>query len=367
MTVAIRILYNATEENREPPDILAGQTFEASTISTPFNDLMSSLYWEWRLQSILWKYVPPVLLVLGTTLNALTIIVLLRRKFGNSSTRILLIILALADSAVLLTGLIRRWLQKTFELELPYLIPLTCPLHRFLMHFFRDFSNWNIALLTVERWISVAHPLKARVICTRKYVCIVISIVSIFLFTLNSHILYYFRVVGKERDCDYTSEAYHTFWMNTWYWIDLFAYSCLPFVVISYCNCSIYYQVTKGQIKREKLQNREGCSGGQSAKLTSMTKMLTTVSVMFILLTLPVSVHFIVYGRLVISSKKTIAQYVLSYTVTNLLSYFNNSINFLLYCVSGTQFRREVFKMFRCQWGWRGEPKFPKSRKHIHI
>jgi hypothetical protein len=204
----------------------------------------------------------------------------------------------------------------------------------------------------VERWISVTHPLKARVICTRKYVSIAISIVFIFLFALNSHILYYFRASRKESDCDYTSdEAYHTFWINTWYWIDLFAYSCLPFVVISYCNCSIYYQVIKGQIKRENLQNRGGGLGRQSAKLTSMTKMLTTVSVMFILLTLPVSVNYIVYGRLVISSNKIFAQYVLSYTVTNLLSYANNSINFLLYCVSGTQFRREVFQMFRCQRG----------------
>jgi hypothetical protein len=158
--------------------------------------------------------------------------------------------------------------------------------------------------------------------------------------------MFYFFRLNEKRVCTYISKEYEKFW-NQWYWIDLFAYSCLPFVAIAYCNCSILYKVIMGQIRRKKLQNPGGKKDGSSAQLTSMTYMLTTVSVMFILLTLPSSIFFIVDGQLVITTWKQSVQSSLLHAVTNLLGYVNNVINFLLYCVSGTQFRREVYRMFR--------------------
>jgi hypothetical protein len=80
-----------------------------------------------------------------------------------------------------------------------------------------------------------------------------------------------------------------------------------------------------------------------------MTKMLLTVSIMFIILTLPNSIYFLWQGtRLVGEPSAHLSAVVqLLYASTLLLLYTNNSINFLLYCISGSQFRREVFSLFR--------------------
>ena len=37
----------------------------------------------------------------------------------------------------------------------------------------------------------------------------------------------------------------------------------------------------------------------------------------------------------------------LAWALTNLLQYTNNSVNFLLYCLSGSRFREELWSMFR--------------------
>ncbi|XP_064629317.1 FMRFamide receptor-like [Lineus longissimus] len=310
-------------------------------------------FWEWKLQLILWKFAPPVLVILGTMFNGMTIVVVIQRQFGKSSTRILLISLAVADTGVLLTKLVRRWGEKTFNLDFPYALSVFCPIDVFFIYFFRHFSSWGITLITIERWISVTHPLRAKMLCTRKNTYIALSISVVVISALNSHILFFYEILDTKNVECYIRDGtlYKSFWLMKWYWIDLMAFSGLPFLAISYCNCSILYQVLQGQKMRNKLQNSGDHSVASAAKLTSMTRMLTIVSVVFILLTLPVSVHFIVYGQLIVSfvTQKQIAQYVLSYTVTNLLSYVNNTINFLLYCLSGTQFRREVFQMFRCR------------------
>jgi hypothetical protein len=311
-------------------------------------DEFLNLFWEWRLHALFWKYVSPAMIVLGTIFNVLTIAVLLRRKFGKSSTRILLIVLALADTAVLWTGLLRQWVNQMFDLNVRHITAVSCPLHIFLTYFFLHFASWNVALLTVERWISVSFPLKARVICTQRWTTIVLILLFIFLFGRNSHMLYFYTLDAEKLNCSFRNETYENFWTKAWFWIDILAYSCLPFLVIGFCNCSILHQVIKGQIRRKKLQNPGGNKDSRSAQLTSMTYMLTTVSVMFILLTLPSGTYFIVVAPRIATTWKQVVQYQLIYCTTNLFGYFNNTINFLLYCVSGTQFRREVYRMFQC-------------------
>ncbi|XP_064639930.1 FMRFamide receptor-like [Lineus longissimus] len=343
--------FNSTEYALDiiPHEKIITPTAQSST--TSFDDFMWINFWEWRVQVILWIYVPPILIVMGTFFNGLTVLVLLQRKFGKPSTRLLLIVLALADTSMLLTRCLRWWILKAFAIDVRYLSAASCPIHLFFTYFLFHFASWNVALLTLERWISVSYPLKARVICTRKNIIITLTITITFLVALNSHIFYFFQRT-HDSNCKYISKAYHNFLLKVWYWIDFLAYSGLPFTVITFCNCSIFHQVSQGQTRRKALQNSDGKTDCGRAQMTSMTRMLTTVSVMFILFTLPVSVYFIVYGYLPgrdTRTRKQWAQYDLSYAATNLFSYLNNTVNFILYCLSGTQFRREVLRMLRCQ------------------
>ncbi|XP_064646245.1 FMRFamide receptor-like [Lineus longissimus] len=321
---------------------------QLSASNTTPRALTADDFWEWRLQVKLWIYISPVLVIAGIFFNTLTIIVLLRRKFGKPSTRILLIVLAVSDTVVLLTGLLRHWLIYTFRIDLRVLTNVSCPLHIFFTYFSRHYSSWSVPLLTVERWISVTYPLKVNVICTRKWTRVVLVAISIILFTLNSHMFVFFKR-NESMTCTYSSQAYRNdFWLTVWFWLDFLAYSAMPFIVIVSCNCSIVYQIVARQNRRKELQT----SGGEktdiaSAQVMSITYMLTTVSVVFLLLTLPKSVSYIAYRQIRDTSPKWFYQKYLSWAVTNLLGYVNNMINFPLYCACGTQFRREVFALFR--------------------
>jgi hypothetical protein len=308
-------------------------------------------YWQWRAHRSLATYVPPVLIVIGTILNLLTIVVLIRRKFGKSSTRILLITLALSDTAVLWTGLLHFWLRM-LDLDLRLLTNISCPLHIFCTYFFLQFACWTIMLLTFERWVSVSYPLKARVMCTMKYTCTTMVIVVIFLFALNSHMLYYIRNFSDpngvtKRWCSHLNMAYVNFWYDVWNPVDLIVRTAIPFTVISLCNSAILYKVIKGHSRRKLLSG--GRSDEQSAQLTSMTYMLTTVSSVFLLLMLPIGIFYIVFMDLR-RKEYTQAQSMdleIASTATHLIMYLNNTINFILYCVSGSQFRREVYRLFK--------------------
>jgi hypothetical protein len=300
-------------------------------------------FWEWRLQLLLWKYVPPILLIFGAVFNALTILVLLQRKFGKSSTRILLIVLALADSGRLFSGLFRHWVRVFFEFDLRTWTYLSCPVHVFSVYFFKHFSSWALMLITVERWISVSNPLKAGILCTRRSTYTILSVVILLVFILNAHMLY-FLTITKEGSCYFRSFAYRSFWLNIWHWIDMSAYCGIPFTVVTFCNVSILYRIIRRN-QAKFLQTPENKSN--SVNLTSMTYMLTTVSVMFVLLTAPAAVYYILIGQLKIVTGHQSVKIYLAYAATHLIGYVNNTINFLLYCVSGRQFRREVYRMFR--------------------
>ncbi|XP_064639514.1 FMRFamide peptide receptor frpr-18-like [Lineus longissimus] len=305
-------------------------------------------FWEYHFYEALWTYSPPILIIAGTILNALTVIVLLKRKFGKSSTRILLIVLAFVDTGVLWTALLGYWIRYAFDVEVRILSELSCPLNFFFTYFFLQLASWSITLLTIERWISVIFPLKAKLICTGKRTAIILILVVILLLCLNAHMLFLFGI--RDGECLPMAAPYIYFWKYVWTYIDLLAKACIPFLVITVCNCSILYKVIRSHNTRKKLPNLEKSSDGQTAhaQMTSMTYMLTTVSVMFIFLTLPACIYYILILKLtLISSWHSLVKLIFIHAFTNFIQYINNSINFLLYCVSGKQFRTELYQMFK--------------------
>lgn len=80
---------------------------------------------------------------------------------------------------------------------------------------------------------------------------------------------------------------------------------------------------------------------------TNITKMLMFVNVAFILCTAPIGILFIYLHFVEIVSAEMFARISLAHNTTNMLQYVNNSIHFLLYCISGKRVREEFFALFR--------------------
>jgi hypothetical protein len=309
-------------------------------------------YYSATVNLIFFAYLIPLSIAIGTALNIMTLAVLVRRKFGKSSTRILLIVLAVADLSVLYFGYGVEALRDGFGLTLANFSNSSCKFVYFAHHFFPYFSHWNVMLLTIERWISVSYPLKARFICTARLTSIALFAILVLNFGVTATLLIAYRTEFKlgVSSCLLDNVTFYNLAFIYRAIIKLIVSVVVPFLGIITCNISILYHAQQSRIKRKQLA--ETSSGGDCS-FNAMTKMLVTVSLTFILFLLPDTVNHILKDYIIDKNVQVVSYMYLSLTkpACKCLVCVNHSINFILYCVSGSQFRREFFEMIDATFG----------------
>ena len=328
-------------------------------------------YTEYKAGLMIWKVVPPILIIVGTIGNILSILVLTRRSIRVSTTALYLTFLAFSDLCVLYTGLLRQWLIYLFEYDVRHVSNAGCKIHIWLLYTSLDFSAWILIAVTLERVISAWCPYSAKTKCSRKYATALVVAILIFLLGLNSHLLY--GMVHKEQldestnatitsKCVEINDKYGDFFNLTWPWIDLCAFCLIPFSVIVIGNGFILFKVIKSQ-RKTKARIVPSINTGETrpshrttSKHSSMTAMLFTLNMVFLVTTSPVSIYNIGYTHWVSDgTHQTYASLDLWWAIVNMLMYTNNSLNFLLYCLSGTRFRQEVKRLFCSMFGQRSQ------------
>ena len=113
----------------------------------------------------------PIILA-GTVTNILNFVVLSHREMRSVSTAVYLLALAVADLGVMYLELFRVWFEWT-QLVDPrlYFSDSYCRVVNYANGVARDYSNWLIACVTMERLAMIACPYKARDMCTTNTVC----------------------------------------------------------------------------------------------------------------------------------------------------------------------------------------------------
>lgn len=140
---------------------------------------------------VLIRYIPPVILILGTFGNVLSFIVLTRRPMRSVSTYLYLAVLSVMDTVVLLVGLLNQWIGFLTGVFLMDLTNWLCKLMPVVLCTASDYSVWLIVAVTIERYIAVCHPLKARSMCSTTKAIKAIICIGIALFVLNCHFFFY--------------------------------------------------------------------------------------------------------------------------------------------------------------------------------
>ena len=319
-------------------------------------------YPQYKTSILIWKVVPPILILLGTIGNILSIVVLTRKSIKDSTTALYLTFLTASDLCVLYTGLLRQWIRYLFKYDVRHLSEAVCKIHLWVVYSSLDFSAWILIAFTLERVISVCCPFSAKTKCSRKYAMALLIAILLFLLALNSHMLYGMVNKGSMNKhdtginkCVEINENYGDFFKFVWPWIDLCVFCLIPVSVIVIGNCCILFGVIKSQRKTRarsvssvNTDQRTSLQRGR-ANHSSMTAMLFTLNMVFLFTTSPVSIYNIGYTHWMESgTSQDYATLDLWWAIVNMLQYTNNSINFLLYCLSGTRFRREVKRIF-CQ------------------
>ena len=302
---------------------------------------------------LIWKTVPPILILFGTCGSVLSIAVLTGKSIRRSTTGLYLIVLTFSDLAVLYTGLLRQWIIYLFDFDVRQMSGIACKLHTWLVYSSLDFSAWLLIAITLERIIAVWYPYVLKVKCNRQNGSILVAGILISVLVLNSHFLYGMVIVKinhEKEKCGFININYEQFIHIAWSWIDLCAFCLIPLLFIMVGNCLILLKIAKQHRKTKRSQTFSKYDRRLKSKdkqQSSMTTILITLNTVFLLTTLPISIYNIGHSHWSSTdNEKVLARLDVWLAVVNMLMYTNNSVNFVLYTLSGSQFRLEAKRIF---------------------
>ena len=281
----------------------------------------------------LYKIFPVPIILLGTLGNILCIIVYKRKKVKEHAFSICLMMLAVSDTIILNVGFGQRWITYTFSYELRR-SNLLCKLSVFLTWFSGDVSNWILCLITIQRFISVWLPTKAKSLCNHKGSIVGCALVFCMCFAKNMHFLiaeYQSPVPGNTyiRGYEPTSATYLHFLVNEWGILDLTMAAILPFSIIAICNSMII-----AKLCRAKASKRSQTETSREKKMANINVMLSLNSMMFLILVMPCYLVAVIYFLPNVDAA-TLESVKHAYNITLILWYINPAINFYLYCLGG--------------------------------
>ena len=157
----------------------------------------------------------------------------------------------------------------------------------------------------------------------------------------------------------YYAEGHAQFVMDIWPWLDFCLYAFVPLVFIFVSNIIILTFLWKAHVNRKKLSfhasestakdrkhKKDKATATSFGKMKSLTAMLLSRTVAFLVLFLPFSIYSI---GLPTWQKSQDFEYherlYLVHAVTILLAYLAHATNFFLYCASGPQFSKAAKEM----------------------
>ncbi|KAK2165796.1 hypothetical protein LSH36_45g07020 [Paralvinella palmiformis] len=296
-----------------------------------------------RISSItknIWIYGAAFIIVFGTIGNGLSATVMTRKRLRRHRTSIYLVVLAIVDTAVLYTGLLRHWIREVIDVDVRNISAPGCKIHIFLVYFLVHFEAWILVWISAERLVAVCLPHRAKVIFTVRFVWLQITGTGFVTFIINLHI--FWTVSLKANICVPYNRKYEVFWEEIWSKVDLVISSFVPFVVMFLMNLAIVTRLLHLRSTRKRTTSHV-----TAAPANAMSTMLITVNFAFLITTSPVAIYLTNLRAWQHSARTERDRAVLDlvWACVNMAAYTNNAINFLLYCLSGPTFKKELVRL----------------------
>ncbi|KAL1131579.1 hypothetical protein AAG570_011193 [Ranatra chinensis] len=286
--------------------------------------------------------------ILGILGNVISMIILSRPQM-RSSINYLLTGLARSDTVLILTSVFLFGLPPVYKYTRTPLLfgyyfrvyPLLSPVVYPLALIAQTVSVYLTLTVTLERFVAVCHPLRARSLCTYGRARLYVGLIIVFSTLYN---LSRFWEVTLERrfDPEYNMTVYtpvasplrnNQVYISLYiHWLYLLFIYFLPFSCLAILNSAIYRQVRRANKERQRLSRLQ-------KKEIGLATMLLIVVVVFVLcnvLALVTNVLEAFYGIILDRMVKT----------SNLLVTINSSVNFVIYVIYGEKFKRVFLKLF---------------------
>ena len=341
--------------------------------------VLDNIFWSMNL------YLTPVIIVVGLSGNLLSLIVFIRTPLRHLSSSVYLAALCIADSAFLVQ-LFAVWLiyVRVFIFHMNGL----CQTFVYIMYVSSFLSVWFVVCFTVERYIVCIYPLKKRYICNVRNAKIVVISISIFAAALYSFGIWTSGVHDYNQCSPMQKYLSVIQIMGN---IDTVITLVIPVIVIIFMNARIVARISQSSNLRSTMlvqqniaqmsplyekrflfnssQKSNGSSCTKENKSRSFihrsqlktTKMLVTVSTIFVILNTPnhaVRMYITLIGLFSKDGSGSIPPWLVHWQhLFNFIYYINFSINLFLYSLCGQNFRFALKSLF-----FRGSQ---KQRGHV--
>ena len=282
----------------------------------------------------------PIIFIFGIIGNLFSSIIFSITKLNHTSCGIYFLVLAIFDSVALIGGL-HHCLTIGYHIEISSAV--YCRARNFLLYTSMDMTSWMVVAISIDRYLKVKFPIKARIYATRKLAIIVSCILTITFIIKNVHLSTMF--IGDFTDdasdkCDPNPnyQSYLFFFKNIWPWIDLITYALLPFIIVTICNGFIIFDQYK---RRFKLRKR--------ALDLSLIRLLLVSAISLIVCNLPVTVLAAIYPYISMSfdTNEVYDGVAFAFDLLRLPSYASLAFNFYLYYYTSSLFRQQAILLFR--------------------
>jgi len=304
-------------------------------------------------------YIAIPICVFGIMGNCLSMIVWKKinskRSDSGKSAGVYLMVLAVIDSGLLVFFLLTESLPQLYPhmMHDVYFIYFHAYVGFPFFFFFIVASIWMVVCVTINRFIAVVYPHRARQVNSTKITYTTIAATLIFSFIINIPHFFNFQLqrsnstqssfiyseiktyYGKSR-----SAEYYDFWAHCMVLV------LVPWFTIFTLNVAIIHKL----ITKKKLQvNKKGES--KRERQTTIILLVITISFLVFLLWQCLTQCFwmLGYGK---DLKHVWFNVESAYAFARLGVVLNSSVNFILYCLTGTMFRKEMYKVFmKCSAG----------------
>ncbi|BFZ00671.1 hypothetical protein BsWGS_03710 [Bradybaena similaris] len=225
-----------------------------------------SEFMELQASNVIWRYVAPIILVVGTIGSILSLLVLCRKSLRVQTTMFYLSALAIADLMVLYAGLVRLWLEHAENTYLRLSSRAACKVHNFFVYLSLDLSVWILVAVSIDRCLYVSWPQLAKKLCKLRNARIIVSIIAMLSALINVHFIWTYDLEmhdsqhiyangNKKCYADTASSQTVSFVENIWPWIDFCIYCLFPFLFMATSNAIIIKQLVRTEKNMASYQN----------------------------------------------------------------------------------------------------------------
>ncbi|XP_053392232.1 somatostatin receptor type 2-like [Mercenaria mercenaria] len=295
------------------------------------------------------RIIPFLTNIPGFITNTLTIVIASHIKSHHTS-EIYMIVLGCTD----LLTVTARFTYRMIELYSETKSSAYCKILSYILTVAQVYSNLILVSWTLERFIAVIFPIKLASWCSIRNTKITSGLLLLFCMAITIPYITEVDAIniwnGKTlvNVCQFSEFMY-----STWTHIESVYYIYLPMMLVCTCNLAILCRLNTMTKARINMASNQDTIDKKSKENRKMTILLLSISGTFIFLHIPHAIALVVgymHPDLIVfllEDPHGFAKYLLYVTCGFFVTEFQNSINFFLYCITGTKFR-STFKRIIC-------------------